>query len=214
MKYNHKDMFSCNNMKRIIFILVLLLPALMLQASDVNGLFNKYKKFPGAQYVKKNKKELRALIDNDSSQEEKEMLRTAKEMRMLLFFPEEDEIEKLTEDLNALKGFNLALSFTHSDKEEDINITVDGNPATKSVKDSMKFIVDDIDPSMVVEIYGNDISNDVISKPLYFIRISEMTALVYIDGKMNVSDADKMISFSTNTEVKIDFESTSSDSSD
>lgn len=71
-------------MKRILLIITLLVPCLLSQAITVNDLFNKYKNYPNAQYQKLYSRELKAHIDSVSSAEEKEVLRTAKEMMMVM----------------------------------------------------------------------------------------------------------------------------------
>lgn len=127
------------NMKRLIFILVMLLPAIMSQALTVDGLFKKYKKIPEAQYVKMNKKDLMAQMDSVDSEEEKEMLRTAKGMQMLLVNLDDDEkLEQITNDLNSLKNYSLAVSFTRNNGPQTINlIHEDGSITKETIKESM-----------------------------------------------------------------------------
>lgn len=209
-------------MKKLIFVFALLLPAVMSQAVTVNGLFKKYKKFPEAQYVKLNEKELRTQADSVSSEEEKELLKTAKGMEMLLVNLQEDEIEKMNADLNSLKNYSLALSFTHNNGKQSLNIIEDGNISNESVKESMNgFIESFLNPTITVDVYGKDVSNDssdeIISKPLYVFRIWGMTGFVYIDGNLKVSDADKIMNFfntETDTTINVKVESVPSDKSE
>ena len=209
-------------MKRLIFVLALLLPAFMSQALTVNGLFKKYKKFPEAQYMKMNEKELRARVDSVTSEEEKEILKTAKGMEMLLVNLEDDEIEKINADLNSLKDYSLALSFSHNNGKQTLNIIEDGVISKESIKESMNgFIESFLNPTITVDVYGKDVSDDnsddVISKPLYLIKIWGMTGLIFIDGNIKVSEADNIMNFvktDTDTTINVKVETVPSDKSE
>lgn len=182
-----------NNMKRLFFILAILLPVCMAQASTVDGLFKKFKNVPDAQYVKMNKKELRAQIDSVSSEEEKEILRTAKEMRILFFPDNEDKVEELTAELNSLKNYNLALSFTHGG-EGSLNVINEGNVSKEALRG---FFDSFFNPTISVDVYGTETNtdNNIIKKPLFLISFLGMTGLFYIDGEIKASDADKVLHF-------------------
>lgn len=209
-------------MKRLIFVLALLLPAFMSQALTVNGLFKKYKKFPEAQYVKMNEKELRAQMDSITSEEEKEILKTAKGMEMLLVNLQDDEIEKMNADLNSLKNYCLALSFTHNNGKQSLNIVEDGVISKESIKESMnEFIESFLNPTITVDVYGKDVSDDnsddIISKPLYLFTIWGMRGLIFIDGNIKVSEADNIMNFiktDTDTTVNVKVETVPSDKSE
>lgn len=209
-------------MKRLIFVLALLLPAFMSQALTVNGLFKKYKKFPEAQYMKMNEKELRARVDSVTSEEEKEILKTAKGMEMLLVNLEDDEIEKINADLNSLKDYSLALSFSHNNGKQTLNIIEDGVISKESIKESMNgFIESFLNPTITVDVYGKDVSDDnsddIISKPLYLLKIWGMTGFIFIDGNIKVSKADNIMNFfktDTDTTVNVKVETVPSDKSE
>ena len=192
-------------MKRLFFVLVFLLPVCIAQATTVDGLFKKYKKIPDAQYVKMNHKELMAQIDSVSSEDEKEVLRTAKEMRMLFFSGNEDNAEELTTELNSLKNYYLALSFTHNNGEQSVNIINEGNLSKEAIRG---FLESFINPTISVDVYGKETSkdNDIISKPLFLISFWGMTGLLYIDGEIKASSADKVINFTTDTDATIKVE--------
>lgn len=191
-------------MKRLFIILAILLPVCMAQATTVSGLFKKFKNVPDAQYVKMNKKELRAQADSVSSEEEKEMLRTAKEMRILFFTEHEDKVEELTSELNSLKNYNLALSFTHGG-EGSLNVINEGNVSKEALRG---FIDSFYNPTISVDVYGKETNADdnIIKKPLFLISFWGMTGLVYIDGEIKASDADKVLHFNTNTDTTIKVE--------
>lgn len=191
-------------MKRLFIILAILLPVCMAQATTVSGLFKKFKNVPDAQYVKMNKNELRAQADSVSSEEEKEMLRTAKEMRILFFTEHEDKVEELTSELNSLKNYNLALSFTHGG-EGSLNVINEGNVSKEALRG---FIDSFYNPTISVDVYGKETNADdnIIKKPLFLISFWGMTGLVYIDGEIKASDADKVLHFNTNTDTTIKVE--------
>lgn len=192
-------------MRKIIFVLVLMATVILGQAMTVNGLFKKYQDFPEAQYLKMNEKELKAQMDSVSSEEEKEILRTAKSMQMLLFvLEEEDQKQKLTDDLTSLKHYSLALSFTHNNGEQSINIVGDGNVSKEALKG---FVESFINPTISVDVYGNEKSReDIIAKPLFLMNFWGMTGLIYIDGEIKAGDADKVLQFTTNTDTTIKIE--------
>ncbi len=199
-------------MKRLVLVLCVFLPALMSQAMTVNGLFKKYKKFPEAQYVKMNKKDLRAQMDSVSSQEEKDLLSTAKGMQMLFVnLDDEEKTEKFNCELNSLEKYSLALSFTHNNGKQSMNILGEDNISNQSIKDSMKgFIESFLNPTITVDVYGKDTSDDIISKPLYLINIWGLTGLVFIDGEIKINEADKIMNFITTdtvTDVNVKVES-------
>lgn len=191
-------------MKKLLFVVAFLLPICIAQATTVDGLFKKYKKIPDAQYVKMNHKELMAQIDSVSTEDEKEVLRTAKEMRMLFFSSNEDNAEELPTELNSLKNYYLALSFTHGG-EGSLNVINEGNVSKEALRG---FFDSFFNPTISVDVYGKETSkdNDIISKPLFLISIWGMTGLLYIDGEIKASSADKVINFTTDTDATIKVE--------
>lgn len=197
-------------MKRLFFIIALLVPALLSQALTVNDLFKKYKNYPEAQYRKLNSKELKAQIDSVSSEDEKEVLRTAKEMMMLMVILEEEDLKQLTAELNTLKGYNMAMSFSENDNNDAPPAFSDDliGKEIVTIEEGTGRIVKgtivgqaqpDNEPSFSVEIYSKETSRDVLSKPVLLIRMSELTGLIYIDGEIKPNDAEKMIKISTGT---------------
>lgn len=192
-------------MKRLVFILSLLLPVFLLQATTIDGLFKKYQKIPDAQYIKMNKKELIAQMDSLDTEEEKEVLSTAKEMRILFFRADEDNSEKLTEELNSLKKYSLALSFIHNNGNQSINVINEGNVSKEALNG---FIESFINPTISVDVYGKESSksNEIISKPLFLINFWGMNGLFYIDGDIKASEANKVLNFTTNTDSTIKVE--------
>ena len=191
-------------MKKFLFVLALFLPICVAQATTVDGLFKKYKKIPEAQYVKMNQKELRNQIDSVSSEEEKEVLRTAKEMRILLFSGNEEKAEELPDELNSLKNYNLALSFTHKGGG-NLNVINEGNVSKEALRG---FIDSFFNPTITVDVYGKETraDNNIINKPLFLISFLGMTGLVFIDGDIKASSADKVLNFTTNTDTTIKVE--------
>lgn len=97
-------------MKRNFLILTLLVSCILAQAMSVNDLFKKYESYPHTVYDELNEQELRAQVDSVNTEEEKEVLRTAKKMQLLLTFMEDDAVEGLKEDLNSLKGYSMAVA--------------------------------------------------------------------------------------------------------
>lgn len=197
-------------MKRLFFIIALLVPALLSQALTVNDLFKKYKNYPEAQYRKLNSKELKAQIDSVSSEDEKEVLRTAKEMMMLMVSLEEEDLKQLTAELNTLKGYNMAMSFSENDNNDAPPAFSDDliGKEIVTIEEGTGRIVKgtivgqaqpDNEPSFSVEIYSKETSRDVLSKPVLLIRMCELTGLIYIDGEIKPNDAEKMIKISTGT---------------
>lgn len=181
-------------MKRILLILTLLVPCLLSQAITVDELFKKYKECPNTQYRVLGKEELKALAANVSSEEEKEVLRSAKRLEVLLTFIEEEEQKKMVADLNALEGYTVAISTDASIDMTDAN--ADGPSSaipTVETTDAGTY------PSMSMTVYGKETSsNECVSKPVIFITMWEMTTIIYIDGKIKPSDANKFINMSVN----------------
>lgn len=199
-------------MKRILLIITLLVPCLLSQAITVNDLFNKYKNYPNAQYQKHNSRELKAHIDSVSSAEEKEVLRTAKEMMMVMLLLEDDDLKELTSELNAVKGYSLAMSFCENDNN-DASPKLSDNLIGKeilTIEEGTGSIVkgtivgpaqSDNEQSLSVEIYSKETTKDVLSKPVLLIRMFELTSLIYIDGDIKPNDAKKMLKIKTNTSL-------------
>lgn len=195
-------------MKKLIFVLMLLLPALMSQAVSINGLFKKYKKFPEAQYVNMNKKDMRAMLDSVTSEVDKEVYRTGKGMQMLLMHLEDEaQIEQLTSEINSIEDYSLALSFTHNNGKLSLNTTIEGIASSENAKEAANaFVRSFINPTMSVEVYCKETSGEYLIKPLYLLNFWGFTGLVYLDGKINVSDADKILSFTTDTDASVKVE--------
>lgn len=192
-------------MKRLFFVLILILPVCMVQAITIDGLFKKYQKVPEAQYKVLKGKELKAQADSVSTEEEKEMLLSAKEMRMLFFNDDEKEKEKLTSDLNSLKHYSLALSFTHNNGNQSVNVISEGHISKEVIQ---RFIDSFINPTISVDVYGKESSKDtdLISKPIFLISYWSITGLVYIDGDIKAGDAAKVLNFTTDTDATITIE--------
>lgn len=181
-------------MKRNLLILTLLACCIFAQAMSVNDLFKKYRSFPNTQYLELDEKELRAQVDSVSSEQEKEILRSAKGMQILLTFMEDDALEGLKDDLNSLKGYCLAVAIDRSENMGDNSPAVKFFPA--------------MDPTVTMEVYSRDISSsDYVSKPVIFVRMMEMTGLIYIDGKIKADDAKDFVKASVNVDVQIGSES-------
>lgn len=203
-------------MKQLFFIMALLVPALLSQAMTVNELFKKYMNYPDAQYKVLNEKELKAQIDSVSSEEEKEILRIAKKVEIVMVLLDGEAQKNLTAELNSLKGYGLAMSFHENGNKtqqaipfrEDLIgkeiVTIEAETG-RIVKGT---IVGPSQPeenqeSISVEIYSKDSSRDVLLKPVFLMRVFEMTGLIYLDGEMKPSDAEKTIKISTSTSTSI-----------
>ena len=166
---------------------------------SVNDLFKKYMSYPNTQYKELNEKELRAQVDSVSSEQEKEILRTAKRMQILLSFMEDDALESLKDDLNSLKGYSMAAAI---DTSEDASVNL---PAVS--------LFPEIDPSVTLEVYSKDSSSgEFLSKPLMYIKLMGMTALIYIDGKIRANDAKDFVKASVNVDVDFDITKVGSES--
>ncbi|MDE6654439.1 MAG: hypothetical protein K2K37_08660 [Muribaculaceae bacterium] len=175
-------------MKRNLLILTLLACCIFAQAMSVNDLFKKYRSYPNAQYQELNEKELRAQVDSVNTEEEKEVLRTAKKMQILLTFMEDDALEGMIEDLNSLKGYSMAAAI---DKSENMNVNLPGVS-----------LFPNLDPSVTMEVYSKDSSSgEFLSKPLIYVKLMGMTALIYIDGKIKANDAKDFVKASISVDV-------------
>ncbi|MDE6343059.1 MAG: hypothetical protein K2K93_12165 [Muribaculaceae bacterium] len=194
-------------MKRILLVFALILPALMSQAVSINGLFKKYKKFPEAKYVNMNKKDMRAMLDSVTSEVDKEVYRTGNGMQMLLMHLEDEaQIEQLTSEINSLKDYSLALSFTHNNGKQTLNTTIEGISSDKAKEAANAFIASFIDPTMSVDVYCKETSGEDLIKPLYLLNFWGFTGLVYLDGKIKASDADKILTFTSDTDATVKVE--------
>ncbi|MDE6692339.1 MAG: hypothetical protein K2K05_03040, partial [Muribaculaceae bacterium] len=153
-------------MKRNILILAFLVSCIFAQAMSVNDLFKKYRSYPNSQYQELNEKELRAQVDSVSTEEEKEVLRTAKRMQILLAFLEDDDLEGLKDDLNSLKGYSMAAAIDKSEDESVNRPAVAFWPST--------------DLTVTMEVYSLETSSsEYLSKPLMYVRMMGMNALIY-----------------------------------
>lgn len=192
-------------MKRLLLVLALLLPAVMSQALSVSDLFKKYKKIPDAQYVKMNEKDMRAMVDSVTSEVDKELYRTANGMQMLLMHLEDEaQIEKLTSEINSIKDYSLALSFTHNNGTPSIKVTMEGIASRESLKEAMQgFIKSFIDPTTSVDVYCKETSGEYLVKPLYLLNFWGFTGLVYLDGRIKAGDADKILTFTADTDTTV-----------
>lgn len=201
-------------MKRLILIIALIVPCLLSQAITVDALFKKYKHYPEAQYRKVNSTELKAQIDSVSSEEEKEVLRTAKEMLMLMVPLEKEDLKQLIAELNTLKGYNLAMSFSDNDNNDTSPSFSDDliGKEIETIEEGTGRIVKgtiiglaqpDNEQSFSVEIYSKETSKDVVSKPVFLIRMFGLTGLIYIDGEIKPNDTKKIIEIKTNTSLSI-----------
>lgn len=201
-------------MKRLILIIALIVPCLLSQAITVDALFKKYKHYPEAQHRKVNSTELKAQIDSVSSEEEKEVLRTAKEMLMLMVPLEKEDLKQLIAELNTLKGYNLAMSFSDNDNNDTSPSFSDDliGKEIETIEEGTGRIVKgtiiglaqpDNEQSFSVEIYSKETSKDVVSKPVFLIRMFGLTGLIYIDGEIKPNDTKKIIEIKTNTSLSI-----------
>ena len=168
------------NIKRFTLIVTLLMSGLLAQALTVNELLSKYKKFPDTQYKEFKGKELKKHIDNELSEAEKEVLRTAKRLVMVLAFFEKEQIENLTSDLNSLEDYSLAISYSMSDAQSDGNMR-----SLPGMNDNT---------SVTVSVYSeNSSSSEYLLKPVIVINLCEMIGLMYIDGKIKPEETKDLI---------------------
>ena len=153
-------------MKRFIFAFALLLTGILSQALTVNDLIKKYKDQPGVTYREVSGKELKNQIDSVSSESEKEVLRTAKKMEVLIVLNDE-LLDSLSSDVNALSDYSLALSYSGDEG------------------------------GMAVDVYGKDSnSKEYIQKPVFMIKISAWSVLIYLDGRIRPDNTKDIIKIS------------------
>lgn len=179
-------------MKRLILIVALILPCIFAQAITVNDLLKKYKNFSEAGYMEVDKNQLRNQIDSVSSEAEKEALRSINKMKMLLLSLDDEQTEILTSDLNSLKNYNLTMSFSSSNEQEQPD---------NFLQSAINFCMD---LSITTDIYSKDTSSDqYLLNPILVIKVWNMTALVYLDGKLKPDNAKEMVkvSFNSNTSL-------------
>lgn len=179
-------------MKRLILILALILPCIFAQALTVNDLIKKYKNFPEASYMEADKKQLRNQIDSVSSEAEKETLHSLNKMKILLMGLDDEQTETLTSDLNSLKNYSLTMSFSSSNEQKEPE-----NLLQSAINSCM-------DLSMTTDIYSKDSSSDqYLLNPILVIKVWEMTALIYLDGKLKPDNAKELVkaSFNSNTSL-------------
>lgn len=166
-------------MKRSFITLAILVSCILAQALTVDKLINKYKKLPNVVYREIKGKELKNQIDSVSSENEKEILRSANKMVIMMFL--EEEPEELEVDLKALKDYSLALSYNMEDDDEP----ADAIPSLN------------IMPSIAVDVYGKDgDSSEYILKPVLFMKLFEMSVFIYLDGKIRPDDTKELIKVS------------------
>lgn len=158
---------------------------LLSQAMTVNELLSKYKSYPNAQYKEVKGKELKKLRDNVSSETEKEILRTAKKLVIVLAFMEDDEFENLTSDLNTLEDYSQALYYTLDDSqsEEEMPNNILGIELVTSAS---------------VGVYSEQSSSsEYLLKPVFAINLCGMIGVIYIDGKIKSGDEKEIIKLTT-----------------
>lgn len=173
-------------MKKIILSLLLLFISLMANALTVDKLLNYYKNQPDANYEVTKGKRLKALVDSVSTDVEKDALRSAKKLVVVNSFMDEKQRDELSSKLNILDDYSLAFSYSMNNPEPTIPLL---------------FTATGIEYSMTVDIYAkNSFSNEYIYQPIFIIKVNEMVALAYLDGKIKPEVAKDFIKVTFNTD--------------
>lgn len=176
-------------MKNLAVILILLLTSLSSNALTIDQLLKEYRNMPDIQYEEVKGKELKALVDSVSTDVEKEALSTAKRLVVLGTVMDEDQREELMSKLNQLKDYTLGLSYSEDSKE-------DLNPLFSTILG--------LESSITVDIFSkNTSSSEYLIKPVFFINMWGMSALVYLDGKIKPDSAKELVNVTFNTEYSI-----------
>ena len=181
-------------MKRLILSLAVVIPFIIAHAMTVNDLFKKYRSsIPDAQYTELKGKALKNQIDSVSTDREKEILRNAKKVVMLGWAADNEQYDNLIADLNELKGYNCAMSYTENGgTEEDSN-------TFKSMINSL------VNPAMKVSVYGKETSSgQYILQPVIVVNYMGMAVIVYVDGKIRPGDEKELIQTETDTDITIE----------
>lgn len=197
-------------MKRITFIITLIVSSLGVQALTVSDIIKKYKKLPDAQYEVLKEKNLKKKVKTeDLSEEEKELWSNAKRVEIILVPAEEAQAEELASDLNTLDNYSLALSLSTSNDVEVFD-TTDGACKAVEPKGGLKSMIQEvINPTIYMDVYGEDISSETVSsdeflsKPVILIKMMGMIGICYIDGRMRASNAKNVIKMETSTSYTV-----------
>ena len=96
-------------------------------------------------------------------------------------------------DLNELKGYNCAMSYTENGgTEEDSN-------TFKSMINSL------VNPAMKVSVYGKETSSgQYLLQPVIVVNYMGMSVIVYVDGKIRPGDENELIQTETDTDITIE----------
>ncbi|MDE6697237.1 MAG: hypothetical protein K2K25_10190 [Muribaculaceae bacterium] len=173
-------------MKKIVLSLILLLNFLIANSLTLNKFLNYYKNQPDLNYEVIKGKRLNALMDSVNNDVEKEALRTAKKLVVFGGFMDDRQRDALTYKLCMLDNYSLAFSYTMDIPEPTIPIL----SVATGIKDSM-----------TVDIYAkNSFSSEYIYQPLFLIKMNEMVALAYLDGKIKPEVAKDFIKVTFRTD--------------
>ncbi len=197
-------------MKRVTFIITLIITCLGAQALTVRDIIKKYKKIPESQYQVIKEKDLKKKVaTEDLSDEEKAMWSTAKRVELLLTPAEDRTAEELVSDVNSLDNYSLALSLSTSNYV-DVLETTDGESKPVEPKSYLKSMIQEvINPTVYMDVYGEDTpsrplqSDELLSKPVVIIKMMGMIGICYIDGQMRASDAKDLIKVDTSTSYTV-----------
>ncbi|MDE7409307.1 MAG: hypothetical protein K2N09_04725, partial [Muribaculaceae bacterium] len=162
-------------MKKIIFTIILILSCLLGNAMKVEQLLKICKNQPDIQYEEIKGKELKKLLEDPTTSEiEKEVIRNSRKIVILGFMSGVEENKSIISNLNSLKGYSLAMSFTMT--------------------------VLHFDSLIAVDVYSEDKpSGEILIKPIFLLNLWGITGLVYIDGKIRPETAKDFIQVTYNT---------------
>lgn len=142
---------------------------------------------PDAIIQEVNKKNLKNMMDSTATDADIEAWRTINKMTAVVLPLEDEQLETLSSDLNAIKDYSLSMSFDMSDGSEK------PKPANIFQSAFSMFSND----SMTLTIFSkNSSSDDYLLNPIMITNVFNLTFIVCIDGKLRPDKAQDFIDVS------------------
>lgn len=154
-----------------IIAAVILTNAFSANCYSVKNLLDKYKKFPDAEITEV--KDFQKHLDTTPDMEDKDALKDIKSMKAVTCKLNEMQRKALYNDIGKIKKYELMTSLSSNNSED-----------TDSLKGFAKLFASMFDFSFSVDIFSETQSMDCFKNPLLVIDFLDVTALIYLNGKV------------------------------
>lgn len=170
-----------------VITVTILMGALSANCYSVKNLLDKYQKFPDAEVTEV--KDFHNHLDTLKGVEDNEW-KDIKSMKAVTCKLNESQTKTLYNDIGKIKKYELLTTLSS-------NSSVD----TDSLKGFAKLFASMFDFSYSIDIYSKETSKDYIKDPLLVIDFLDVTALIYLKGKITPDALNDGIDISQNTTV-------------